>query len=365
MTDRYAGIKFLVFLVVCVGISFLIAAVIGNWRFTDANSYTAEFGTAQGLLVNDAVKISGVTVGKVNAIEVTEDGTALVTFEVDEQYEVTDDSQIAIRWRDVFGLRFLYVDPGDGAVVGSGHDFQREQTVAAADLTVLLDRIVPVLNSLNPELQNIVLEALAQGLVGRDDEVARILADGADLTEAIASRDAEIESLITDTTTIVDAYSNRRDDLQTLIGSFADVAESIAARNDLLVSSVVQVADAQEDLDRLLEANDANLRAALDEAEIIVRTIAERTPELEFVLETGGEGLVAYHRISRLGQWFNISVPGASVDEQQVASRDGAALPPEQGDGAGNDQASDTPLPAIPGQSGLSSFFPTDAAGGA
>lgn len=365
MTDRFAGIKFLVFMIVCIGISFVIAAVIGNWRFTDAHQYTAEFGSAQGLLVNDAVKISGVTVGKVNAIEVTEDGTALVTFEVDEQYDVTDDSSIAIRWRDVFGLRFLYVDPGDGPTVDNGHDFPREQTVAAADLTVLLDRIVPVLNSLNPELQNIVLEALAQGLVGRDDEVARIIADGADLTEAIASRDSEIESLITDTTTIVEAYSNRRDDLQTLIGSFADVSESIAARNDLLVSSVVQVADAQEDLDRLLDANDANLRAALDEAELIVRTIAERTPEFEFVLESAGEGLVAYHRISRLGQWFNISVPGSSIDEQPLATRDGAALPPDQGEGAGNDQPSDTPLPAIPGDGGLAGFFSTDTGGGA
>ena len=112
MSERFTGTKFLVFLVVCVGISFVIAAVIGNWRFGDTREYTAEFGTAQGLIANDAVKISGVTVGKVNTIEVTEAGTALVHFEVDEQYEITEDSQVSIRWRDVFGLRFLYVDPG-------------------------------------------------------------------------------------------------------------------------------------------------------------------------------------------------------------------------------------------------------------
>ncbi len=356
MTDRFAGAKFLVFMVVCIGISIVIAAVIGNWRFGATNEYTAEFGTAQGLLVNDAVKISGVTVGKVNDIEVTEDGTALVHFEVDEEYTITEDSGVSIRWRDVFGLRFLYLDPGEGPAAASGYAFPREQTVAAADLTVLLDRIVPVLNALNPELQNIVLEALAQGLVGRDDEVARILADGADLTEAIASRDAEIESLITDTTTIVEAYSDRRDDLQTLIGSFADVAESIADRNDLLVSSVVQLADAQEDLDRLLAANDADLRAALDEAEIIVRTIAERTPELEYVLETGGEAMVSYHRISRIGQWFNINVVGASSDEDEISSSRGAELPDEQGGQSSGASVS---------QSSLQGFFPTDTAGGA
>lgn len=351
MTERFTGTKFLIFLLVCVGVSFLIATVIGNWRFTDSHDYTAEFASAQGLIVNDAVKISGVTVGKVKGIEVTEQGTALVTFEVDEQYEVTEDSTISIRWRDVFGLRFLYVDPGDGAEVEPGHDFPRDQTLAAPDLTVLLDRIVPVLNALNPELQNIVLEALAEGLVGRDDEVAEIIADGAELTEAIASRDAEIEALINDSTTIVEAYSNRRDDLQSLVRSFADVSESIAQRNDLLVSSVVQVADAQEDLDRLLEANDENLRAALDDAEVIVAEIAGRTGELEDILETGGEGLVAYHRISRKGQWFDINVAGSSLDEEPLATRDGAELPDEQGDGG--DTASSSTSPDV------ASFFGT------
>lgn len=351
MTDRLAGVKFLVFLLVCVGISFVIAAVIGNWRFGPTNEYTAEFATVQGLLVNDAVKIAGVTVGKVNDISVTPHGTARVHFEVDEGYEVTEDSVIAIRWRDVFGLRFLYVDPGDGELAPSGTTFPSEQTVAAPDLTVLLDRVVPVLNALNPELQNIVLDALAQGLVGRDDEVDQLIQDGADLTEAIASRDAEIESLITDSTTIIEAYGARRDDLQTLIRSFADVAESVAARNDLLVSSVVQVADAQEELDRLLEANDAELRAALDEAEVIVDQIADRADTFGDVIRTGGAGLVAYHRISRWGQWFNISVAGSSIDEQTVATRDGAELPDEQ-------QSSQT---ADGNASSMGSFFPLGA----
>lgn len=344
MNVRFAGTKFLIFLIICVVISFFIAVVIGNWRFGGTGEYTAEFGSAQGLIANDAVKISGVTVGKVNSIEVTEQGTALVRFEVDEEYELTEDSTISIRWRDVFGLRFLYVDPGDGPVAESGTAFPREQTVAGADLTVLLDRLVPVLNALNPELQNIVLEALAEGLVGRDDEVDEIIRDGADLTEAIASRDAEIESLITDTTTIVEAYSNRRDDLQALVGSFADVAESIAARNDLLVSSVVQVADAQEELDRMLEANDANLRAALDEAEVIVRQIADNSDVLERVLETGGAGLVSYHRISRLGQWFDISVAGSSLDENPHSARDGAQLPDEEDGGSGQTASADSPV---------------------
>jgi phospholipid/cholesterol/gamma-HCH transport system substrate-binding protein len=327
MTDRYSWLKFLVFAVFCTAISIGIAAVIGNWRFSAATSYSAEFQTAQGLLVNDAVKISGVTVGKVTGIDVTERGTALVEFEVDDEFSLTDDSRVLVRWRDVFGLRFLYVERGEGQVAAAGHIYATTSTAGAPDLNTLLDQIVPVMTALDPKLQNQVLEALATGLVGRDDDVQAILADGANLLEALASRDTEIEFLIKDATTIISAYSDRRDDLTALLSSFADVAESLASRNDLLVSSVVAVADAQEDLDRLLRANDVNLRAALDEAEIILAIVTNRTEQLDEIMEGSGQGLIAYHLVSRLGQWFNIGVPGASNDGATLTTRDGAALP--------------------------------------
>ena len=353
MNDRFAWLKFLVFSVVGVVISIGIAAVIGNWSLEDRTTYAAELTNVQGLVVNDAVKISGVTVGKVTGIEATEQGTAMVTFEVDDDVEVTQDTIVSIRWRDVFGLRFLYLDPGDGAVVGADAEpFPLDQTRSSADLTALLGDLVPVLNALDADLQNQVLQALSEGLVGQEAEVQAIISDGANLTEALASRDAEIESLVTNATTVIEAYSQRRDDLQALVSAFADVSESIAARNDTLVNSVVAAADAQEDLDRLLRANDTNLRAALDEAELIVDIVANRSTELEDVLETSGEGFVSYHRISRLGQWFNINFKGSSLDyDTQLATTDGADLPPKDESAGGQSQA------ASAERSSASSFF--------
>jgi phospholipid/cholesterol/gamma-HCH transport system substrate-binding protein len=346
MTDRYSWLKFLIFAVLCTAISIGIAAVIGNWRFGDATSYSAEFASAQGLLVNDAVKISGVTVGKVTGIDVTERGTALVEFKVDDEYGLTDDSRVLVRWRDVFGLRFLYVERGEGQPTAAGHVYDTTSTVGAPDLNTLLDQLVPVMTALDPELQNQVLESLATGLVGRDDEVQAILADGGKLLEALASRDTEIELLIQDATTIISAYSARRGDLTALLSSFADVAESLASRNDLLVSSVVAVADAQEDLDRLLRANDVNLRAALDEAEAILTVVTNRTDQLDEIMEGSGQGLIAYHLVSRLGQWFNIAVPGASSGGDTFTNRNGAELPDRDPNGG-------------PATAGAAGFFST------
>lgn len=332
MTDRLSGTKFVIFTIICVGFSLYLASVIGNWSFEARTPYQAEFASAQGLLVNDAVKISGVTVGKVTGIEVTQAGTAMVSFEVDDEHELTDEGGATIRWRDVFGLRFLYVEPGAGEPVDAGHVYGTGATAGAVDLNVLLERLVPVMTALDPEVQNELLEALSTGLVGRDQDVQELIEDGARLTSALASRDQQIEALVTDATTVVSAYANRREELQGLLASFADVAESIASRNDLLESSVVRVADAQEELDRLLADNDAELRRLLDEAEEVVSVVASRTDALEGLLETAGEGLISYHLISRDGQWFNIRPPGTSVGGRVVTTERGAQLPPRDPD---------------------------------
>ena len=112
------------------------------------------------------VKISGVNVGKVTGIEVQPGGLAKVTFEVRDDVAIPRDSRVVVRWRDVFGLRFLYVQPGNGPAVEPEHAFPASQTTGPSDLGLLLQRMVPVIRALDPEVQNQVLEALSEALDG-------------------------------------------------------------------------------------------------------------------------------------------------------------------------------------------------------
>ncbi|HEX2032138.1 MAG TPA: MlaD family protein, partial [Actinomycetota bacterium] len=95
----------------------LLAMRIANLSLSDllGQTYTLEavFENAAGVFPGDAVKIAGVEVGRVTETRI-EDGHAVVTFDVDRDTELTTTSRVAIRWRNVIGLRFLYVYPGEG-----------------------------------------------------------------------------------------------------------------------------------------------------------------------------------------------------------------------------------------------------------
>lgn len=327
MNERHPLLKFIIFSVICIGFSGWIVAVIGNLSLEDRTGYEAEFADVSGLLVNDAVKISGVTVGKVTGMEVLPGGTALVQFEVRDDVALGPDTNVRVRWRDVFGLRFLYLEPAGESTVDAGYRFPIDQTDSPADLGQLLQRLTPVMNALDPDQQNLVLEALSDALVSRTDEVRQLIREGASLTQAIASRDDALRRLIGNAETVVAAYAAREQDLRGLLDSFADVAESVAARNDTLEQSVVRLADAQEELGRFARANDANLRATLDELDEITAVLSVNRDNVEDILETTSWGFVSYHRLSRLGQWFQIRAVGASSNYETISSERGAELP--------------------------------------
>ena len=336
MTARLPLLQFGLFAAVCLGFTAWLVIVMGNISFESRETYTAEFADVQGLLVNDDVKISGVTLGKVTGIDHLPGGIAEVAFTVRDDIEIPADSEIAVRWRDVFGLRFLYVEPGEsGTPASPGDTFPLQQTRAPADLGSMLQRLTPFIRALEPELQNQVLDALAEGLVGREQEVRSLIARGGELTQAVATREEEIESLLTNSATVLEAYAQREEQLRGLLDSFAEVSATLSARNDEIEDAIIGLADGQQELRRFVDANEEEVRLTLDALEDLTDVTSQQRDDLSRTLETAPHGFVSYHLISRTGQWFNIRAVGVSVADDVITTERGAEYPRADGSSDG------------------------------
>lgn len=325
--------RFSVFALFCLLFAGWLTVTLGNITLgADRSAYTARFDDVTGLLVNDNVKVSGVTVGKVTRIAVDDGGAALVTFTVDDAVDVPEDSTIEVRWRDAFGLRFLYVHPGESDVLAAGDeatvDFGNDQTNAPTSIGTFLHRITPFVKALDPSLQNEVLQALQGSIVGRENEIRELVADGADLTQALASRDTEIGRTLDNASTILDEYAQRDEDIRALVDSLVDITDTLARRNDTLDTAVTSLADLQAEFGTLVEANEDELRLALDALETTAETLSTNSAELDEIL-TQSPAVIAYHRVSRIGQWFNVRGVGVSTDHTALNSERGAELPPK------------------------------------
>ena len=72
----------------------------------------ATFGQIGGLAERAPVVISGVRVGKVTKIDLSEDMRASVTFDVDKTLELPVDTSASIRTAGLLGNQFVELEPG-------------------------------------------------------------------------------------------------------------------------------------------------------------------------------------------------------------------------------------------------------------
>jgi phospholipid/cholesterol/gamma-HCH transport system substrate-binding protein len=322
MAETRPGLKFIIFAIVCsIGAAWLVM-VTGNYRlFPSTENYFAEMSDVTGLAPGDDVRVAGVRAGRVNSISL-ERGVAVVEFNLDDDIAIRDTWESGLRWRNVIGQRYLYLYPiGDGERLEPGDRLPAVNSRPVADVGEFFNRITPLLQAIDPEQQNIVMEALNEALVGREERVQELITSLGSLTGTLAEREPEIRSLIANANDLLAEFAAREAELTQFFDDFADVSDTLAARNDELIGAVVDIADVQDEFAGMLERNDAEIRALLDDLDSITDVVAVNRDEIEQALTTTPMGFATYMMISRRGQWFDVRGVAA-----QVQASDGTLL---------------------------------------
>jgi ABC-type transporter Mla subunit MlaD len=119
------------------------------------------------------------------------------------------------------------------------------------------------MRALEPEVQNVFLQAMEEALVGRELEVQDLVAEAGSLLQTLAARDDQIGRVLENAAEFTTELAQRDDAIRDMLASFAGSAELIAERNDQLEALILQLGDAQAELRRMLEAGrerDAEIR---------------------------------------------------------------------------------------------------------
>ena len=147
------AVKLLVFLVVTTVATSLLVILIGNLSFAPSREFKAVFSDATGVVKGDDVRVAGVKIGSVKDVEIVEKDRAMVTFDVEEQTEVTQSTEATIRYRNLVGQRYIALTPGVGSPerLAEGDTIPIDRTAPALDLTVLFNGFKPLFEALSPD----------------------------------------------------------------------------------------------------------------------------------------------------------------------------------------------------------------------
>jgi phospholipid/cholesterol/gamma-HCH transport system substrate-binding protein len=202
------------------------------------------FPEATTLATEADVRIAGVSVGKVRALEVDGDrNRTLATLELDREFApLRADTRAKLRQKTLLGETYVELIPGRGERM-----LAEDARLADAQVedTVQLDEIF---DSLDPQTRKAFRgwqQELAKGIRGRGRDFNDALgtlpgfaADGSDVLGVLDSQEAALQRLVKNTGVTFAALTENEQQLQTLITSSQRVFEATGSRNDALAESI-------------------------------------------------------------------------------------------------------------------------------
>jgi len=302
-------LKVVVFTIICLAFTVALGVKLANSRlFADTYDMRAEFEDATGVMKGDAVKIAGVDVGRVTGTAIN-DGKAVLSFNLDNDIQLPTDSEVAIRWRNVLGQRFVYLYPGDDDEVwDEGDTVPLSHTNDVADIGEFLNRVGPILKAIDPEQANAFLDAVNTALASNEENVRALLDAGASLASDLSERDGHIARTIGNADTIMEAFASQDDQIASIIDDLDNVSGVLARRTDDVNRLVTNFADVQDQLDELLATSSSNIDATIGSLDSVTSTLASNKENLTRTLRSTPGGVSNYFQTTAWGEWFNVRI---------------------------------------------------------
>lgn len=291
----------------------LVTFAIGGLRILESSySLSVVVDDAAGLESGDPVRVAGVAVGSVTAVErIPEDGTLRVDFDVESGTRISRASTAAVRLRTLLGKKYLHIaDPGTGDALEEGGVIPASQTLPATDVDTLLNAAEPTLERTDIGSINGLLASVDRTLAGRGAELRDVFTDLGALASTFADREVELSRLIDSTNRLAGVVGTRDAELRTVLDGMDLVMATLAQRGSNLTSLVDQVRSLSETLSPLLATNREDFASFFDDVNEISEVLVRQKDRLDVALTQAPSLAERFYATTSEGSWVNVYIVG-------------------------------------------------------
>ncbi len=309
-------IKLIVFTVVTVTATAILAISIANVDLSSTNSYHARFTDATLLLPGDDVRIAGVRVGQVEEVGIVDRKQAEVTFSVSADRTLPANVNAQIKFRNLVGQRYVSLSEGTGgdpnAVLDPGQEIPLERTRPALDLTELFNGFKPLFRALSPNDVNQLSYEIIQVLQGEGGTVESLLAHTASLTSAIAGKDQVIGKVIDNLNGVLDTINARGDKLSTLVVQVQQLVSGLARDRKPIGDAIEALGGLADTTSGLLTEVRKPLKKDIAALGRLTGNLNDNEDVVEHFIRFLPEKTAKLTRTVSYGSWFNFYLCSAS-----------------------------------------------------
>jgi phospholipid/cholesterol/gamma-HCH transport system substrate-binding protein len=199
--------------------------------------FTVPFDEATQLAVESDVRISGVSVGKVKRVDLSDDGFADATIELEERYApIPSDTRAILRQKTLLGETYVELTPGSDSAPTLPEDGTLSQ--AQVSDSVQLDEIFRAFDDRTRGAFQTWMQGQAAALRGRGEDLSVAIAsldpfaeEAQRLLRVLDSEELAVRQFVRDGGEVFQALSERRGQLRGMIENAATVFATTAARD--------------------------------------------------------------------------------------------------------------------------------------
>jgi phospholipid/cholesterol/gamma-HCH transport system substrate-binding protein len=296
-----------------------IVVVFAQIRFNSTNSYIAEFSNGSGLKDGQFVRASGVEVGKVNKVRLTDGGTKVqVDFVVDRSIPLYQSTTAQIRYLNLFADRYLELKRGEGEgadrVLPPGGFIPLSRTSPALDLDALIGGFKPLFRALDPEKVNTIASAIITVFQGQGGTINDILDQTAQLTAHLAQRDQAIGEVVKNLNVVLDTTVRHRKEFDQTVDNFERLITGLQNHADPLAAGVANISTAAGTVADLLAENRALLHKEINYLQALQQPLVDQRDQLSDLIHKTPTALNLIGRsIGLYGDWVNFYLCDLSI----------------------------------------------------
>jgi phospholipid/cholesterol/gamma-HCH transport system substrate-binding protein len=276
----------------------LLTAGCGVFGGAEQRTLSARFERTVGLYESSDVRILGVKVGRVTAIEPDGDDVR-VEMSYDAKYKVPADAKAVIFAPSVVSDRYVQLTPvyRGGAVLEDGAQLGQERTAVPVELDDIYDAFNEINLALGPKGANKdgalsdLVDVSANNLEGNGELLGSTLKDFSQGLTALSGSREELFATVANLADFTNTIARRDETVRTFNRDLADVAAQLEGEREDLAAATANLSVALGEVAAFVRENQEDLRGNVADLAEATRFLSTRTEQLEEFLTVSATAL--------------------------------------------------------------------------
>ena len=265
--------------------------------------YQAEFAEAAGLRPQDEVRVAGVKVGKVIALDLEGD-RVLVKMRL-KDISFGNASRADIRIKTVLGRKFVSLSPAGNGEMRPGSTIPMERTSSPYDVSDAFQGLATTVGKIDDQQLAKAFETLSATFKDTPNEVKASLTGLSRLSRTIASRDDQLKALLTRSRGVTQVLADRDKDLVAFLANSSLVLQELQSRKAAIDALLASTVELSQQLEALVRENRAELAPALAQLRGVVTVLRNNEANIDSALPRLATFTRIFSNNLGAGRWFD------------------------------------------------------------